>query len=86
MHHAGLVLQRVQAEFLLGYKQLINNDVNSFDDYKEQIAAITVKPVDPPYTYATPWCNEWATARRRTFACFSQHRWLHRPPPLPPLN
>ena len=41
---AGLLLERVQAEFLLGYKQLINNDVNSFDDYKDQIAALTVKP------------------------------------------
>ena len=34
----------MQAEFLLGYRQLIDNTVNSFDDYKEQIAAITVKP------------------------------------------
>ena len=39
-----LLLKRVQAEFLLGYRQLIGDDVNSFDDYQEQIAAVTVKP------------------------------------------
>jgi hypothetical protein len=51
------VLQRVQAEFLLGYTQLINNDISSFDDYKDQIAAITVKPVEPPCASEPPRCN-----------------------------
>ena len=40
----GLLVQKVQAEFLLGYRQLIGSDVGSFDDYRAQIAAITVKP------------------------------------------
>ena len=39
-----LLLERVQGEFLLGYRQLIGGDINSFDDYKEQIEALTAKP------------------------------------------
>lgn len=59
---AGLLLLRVQAEFLLGYNQLIDTDVNSFDDYKDQIAAITVKPVDDTPCASDAWCNELARA------------------------
>ena len=40
----ALLLQRVQSEFLLGYKQLIGGAVASFDDYKQLIAGITVAP------------------------------------------
>jgi hypothetical protein len=40
----ALLLQRVQSEFLLGYKQLIGGAVASFDDYKQLIAGITVVP------------------------------------------
>ena len=38
----NLVLQKVQAEFLLGYRQLIRKDVNSFEDYKIEISAFEV--------------------------------------------
>ena len=59
---AGLLIQKVQAEFLLGYRQLIDNDVGSFDDYRAQIAAITVKPQGtgcstPPRAHRQPCFN-----------------------------
>ena len=39
-----LLLKRVQAEFLLGYRQLIAGKVRSFDDYQTQIDLLAVKP------------------------------------------
>ena len=38
----SLLVQKVQAEFLLGYNQLLVVGVNSFDDYRDRIDAIEV--------------------------------------------
>lgn len=40
----SLLMQTVQAEFLLTYRQLIGRNVNSFDDYRRQIDVLSVAP------------------------------------------